>query len=933
MIEFNIQRTEENNGMVDVRFVPSTATSISFSAVTSNSYFGDGSNLSGITDTYVTGVTFNPTTYILSLDQNGGQPTITSNLSVLASDVYVVSGVYNPSTGIVTYTNSSGGTFQVSGFTTGMTDSYTTAANLNGETIEFNNNIQGPNLYSVNLSPILSGKTDNTTFNTYTANTLNILNGKIDSANNVGGANEVFKDKSGTTLNFRTISAGTNTSISTVGDVITIDSITAGGGASVSLPWKFNTSTIESDPSAKFFRFNNSVLSAVTEIYVNDTTNNGIDSSFILSALDVGDNIYIQQNDDASKVVLFGVSGETIDNGGWFTIPVTYETGGDLPTNNKECGWVLFSLGAQNNTVSNVGVGQGVYKQKVGSDFEFYSLSGGSNTTLSLNNNTIVFDVTIPPDTNTFVTGFTYNDANTFTISRNDNVELKATINTVTGLTINGNLTVTGNTNLDNINVINLSATTINPVDYIQFNTAVTGITDNEGRIYWDSDNGTLSLGMENTDAVLQIGQEQYYYIKNQSGATIENGRVVRAAGTLGASGRILGEYMIADGTIPPKFTLGLATENILNGEDGYVTEFGLVRGFDTTGTPYGETWNDGDVLWVSPTIPGGLTNIEPVSPDLHIEVAIVIFADANGSVFVRPHRYPYSYDIQDMGWSGGTENNLDIIQWNSSLGYFELTNTPTLNSLSANTINSVTFSGGTFYGDGSGLTNITVTWDGLETITVGENVISGDLLYLSSGGTYLKTSNTTDTTCSTELRIATETILSGQTGNGLIQGKYTTTGLTQGDKYWVGATSGTYTNIQPNGDGDIVRYVGTALNSTTLEFMPDETWIEISSVSTPTSTQPAIINVTTSYSIGLTDYTINVTTTGDTTQTLPDSSTITGKIYNIKNSDSTGTSTLTIATTGGELIDGLYGNGDDLTIIFPQSIKLQSTGSGWIII
>jgi hypothetical protein len=242
-------------------------------------------------------------------------------------------------------------------------------------------------------------------------------------------------------------------------------------------------------------------------------------------------------------------------------------------------------------------------------------------------------------------------------------------------------------------------------------------------------------------------------------------------------------------------------------------------------------------------------------------------------------------------------------------------------------------FSGGTFYGDGSNLTGIVATWDGLEIITVGENVTDGDLLYLSSNGTYLKTSNTSDTTCSTELRIATENILSGQTGNGLIQGKYTTTGLTQGDKYWVGATSGTYTNVQPNGDGDIVRYVGTALNSTTLEFMPDETWIEISSVSIPTSTQPAILNVTTNYSLTSTDYTINVTTTGDTTQTLPDSSTLTGKIYNIKNSDSTETSTITIATTGGELIDGLYGGGTDLTIIFPQSLTLQSTGSGWIII
>ena len=44
------------------------------------------------------------------------------------------------------------------------------------------------------------------------------------------------------------------------------------------------------------------------------------------------------------------------------------------------------------NTASNVGVGQGVFSGKSGTDLQFYSLSGGTNTTLTLNNNTIVID-------------------------------------------------------------------------------------------------------------------------------------------------------------------------------------------------------------------------------------------------------------------------------------------------------------------------------------------------------------------------------------------------------------------------------------------------------------------------------------------------------------------------------------------------------------
>jgi hypothetical protein len=488
---------------------------------------------------------------------------------------------------------------------------------------------------------------------------------------------------------------------------------------------------------------------------------------------------------------------------------------------------------------------------------------------------------------------------------------ISRTGDTVTGdFIINGDLTVTGNTNLGSI-----SATSVD-TNYIDFNTTYTGGTI-EGRLHWDIDNGGPTIGMEGGNVSQQIGQETYYYIKNQSGATIENGRVVKAVGTVGASGKILGEYMIADGSVPPRYTLGIATEDILNGADGFVTQFGLVRGFDTTGTPYGETWNDGDLLWVSPTIDGGLTNVQPTVPNFNIEMAIVILANANGSIFVRPHRYPHFHDLQEANWVDGAESNLDIIQWNGSTNSFDLTSTPTFNSVSATTL----------YGDGSNLTNITATWSGQEVITVGETVVAGNLLYLGSGSTYLKVSNTSETTSSTELRIAVSGITSGSTGQGLIQGKFTTTGLTAGDKYWLGA-NGNFTNIKPSGDGDILRYIGTALDSTTLEFMPDETWVELASSSGP-GTQPLLRNVTTSSGILITDYTINVSTTGNTTQTLPSAIGIIGKIYNIKNSDTTTTSSVTLVGVGGQTLDG------ETSIIFqfPVNITVQSDGSNWILI
>lgn len=132
---------------------------------------GGGSGPSG-PDIYISGMSFNSGNYNLILNRNDGV-NFTQSLAILATDMTVTGGTYNENTGIATFTNNSGGTFQVSGFTSGMTDSYTTAAILSGNSITFNNNIQGANFYNVDLNPLLSGKTNNTIFNSHTANTSN----------------------------------------------------------------------------------------------------------------------------------------------------------------------------------------------------------------------------------------------------------------------------------------------------------------------------------------------------------------------------------------------------------------------------------------------------------------------------------------------------------------------------------------------------------------------------------------------------------------------------------------------------------------------------------------------------------------------------------------------------------------------------------------
>jgi hypothetical protein len=87
-------------------------------------------------DVKVTGSSFNTSTYDLTLTRNDGV-TITSNLAILSSDMVVTGGTYNINTGVVTFTNNSGGTFNVTGFTSGMTDTYTTGGTVSNGTATF----------------------------------------------------------------------------------------------------------------------------------------------------------------------------------------------------------------------------------------------------------------------------------------------------------------------------------------------------------------------------------------------------------------------------------------------------------------------------------------------------------------------------------------------------------------------------------------------------------------------------------------------------------------------------------------------------------------------------------------------------------------------------------------------------------------------------
>jgi hypothetical protein len=161
------------------------------------------------------------------------------------------------------------------------------------------------------------------------------------------------------------------------------------------------------------------------------------------------------------------------------------------------------------------------------------------------------------------------------------------------------------------------------------------------GRMYYDVEQGALAFYNEEEDITLQIGQEFYVRVYNDTGATITNGSPVYMSGS--ATGDKPHIYLAQSEDLTlhvPDFVnhiLGVATHDIEDNSVGYVTELGIVRGIDTN------AYNVGDLLFVSSSA-GELTNVAPVFPYELIEVGTVVRSSNNGFIFVKP-REPIGFN------------------------------------------------------------------------------------------------------------------------------------------------------------------------------------------------------------------------------------------------------------------------------------------------
>ena len=159
------------------------------------------------------------------------------------------------------------------------------------------------------------------------------------------------------------------------------------------------------------------------------------------------------------------------------------------------------------------------------------------------------------------------------------------------------------------------------------------------GRLTWNDVDGTLELGLKGGVVKSELGQGLITRVVNKTVPNVDllgaNYQVVVVAGAQGQ--RLAVKLAQANNDANSAGTLGVIAENIAKNQEGFIITVGLLKNIDTTGALQGETWNDGDILYLSPTIAGQITNIKPQAPLHTVIVGYVEYAHQNnGKIYVK---------------------------------------------------------------------------------------------------------------------------------------------------------------------------------------------------------------------------------------------------------------------------------------------------------
>lgn len=173
----------------------------------------------------------------------------------------------------------------------------------------------------------------------------------------------------------------------------------------------------------------------------------------------------------------------------------------------------------------------------------------------------------------------------------------------------------------------------------VTLDTSPTG-TAAVGTTRWNDTIGSSETTLKGGSVVLKNGVDLVARVVNKvSPNTTLTKAAYQAVRVSGAQGqRLAVAFAQANNDNNSADTIGLVIETIATNQEGFIITVGQIDGINTTGSLQGETWADGDVLYLSPSVAGALTNIKPTGATGHIViVGYVEYAHANnGKIYVK---------------------------------------------------------------------------------------------------------------------------------------------------------------------------------------------------------------------------------------------------------------------------------------------------------
>jgi len=216
---------------------------------------------------------------------------------------------------------------------------------------------------------------------------------------------------------------------------------------------------------------------------------------------------------------------------------------------------------------------------------------------------------------------------------------------------------------------IDMSFGELKNTNLIDFNESIS-VTPTTAQLTFSNTYNTFIAGLGGNTIKLKIGTQEFAQVVNKTTPLVNllaaNYQVCIVAGATGQ--RLSVKLARADSDVNSAGTLGIVAENINGNAEGFIQTVGTIENLNTSGSLQGETWADGDLLYLSGTTFGAITNVKPSAPIHEVRVGYVEYAHATkGKIYVKIDNGYELDELHNVAINPLTIANKDILVYESA--------------------------------------------------------------------------------------------------------------------------------------------------------------------------------------------------------------------------------------------------------------------------